>query len=121
MKPLGVFLLGFLRVAIILVYPISWGGDTVIRLYDRYTLVKAHQLPVLQVFIATLSHVSMNPLVVQFLMAVIGAFAGLGFYWLAADFCGEAWALPAALLFVSHPYILAVSTCRFRKFWHWQA
>lgn len=116
MKPLGVFLLGFLlRVAIILVYPISWGGDTVIRLYDRYTLVKAHQLPMLQVFIATLSHVSMNPLFVQFLMAVIGAIAGLGFYWLAADFCGEAWALPAALLFVSHPYILAVSTVPFQE------
>jgi hypothetical protein len=115
-KPLGVLLIGFLlRVAIILVYPISWGGDTVIRLYDRYTLAKAHQLPLLQVLIAALSHVSMNPLFVQLMMAVIGAIAGLGFYRLAAEFCGEAWALPAALLFVSHPYILAVSTVPFQE------
>lgn len=116
MKLVTVLLLGFLlRVAIILVYPIVWGGDTVIRLYDRYRLVKAHQLPMLQVLIAAVSHVSMNPLLVQFLMAVIGAIAGLGFYLLAADFCGEAWAFLAALLFVSHPYILAVSTVPFQE------
>jgi hypothetical protein len=109
-------LLGFiLRVAIILVYPVSWGGDTVIRLFDRYRLVKGHQLPMLQVLIAAVSHVSTNPLLVQFLMAVIGAIAGLGFYWLAADFCGEAWAFPAALLFVSHPFILAVSTVPYQE------
>lgn len=116
MKPLAVLLLGFiLRVAIILVYPVTWGGDTIIRLFDRFKLVNGHQLPLLQVLIAAVSHVSMNPLLVQFLMAVIGAIAGLGFYFLAADFCGEAWAFAAALLFVSHPYILAVSTVPFQE------
>lgn len=116
MKPTAIFLLGFiLRIAIILVYPVIWGGDTVLRLFDRHTWVKAHQLPMLQVLISAVSRVSMDPLLVQFLMAAIGAAAGLGFYWLVADLCGERWAFPAALLFVTHPYILAVSTVPYQE------
>ena len=116
MKPLLVFLLGFLlRVAIIVTNPIIWGGDTVFRLFERHTLVKGHQLPMLQVLIAGVSMISMEPVVVQYMMAVIGAAAGLGFYWLAADLCGEKWAFPATLLFITHPYMLAVSTVPFQE------
>ena len=116
MKMLVVFLLGFvLRAAIILSNPIVWGGDTIIRLFDRHTLLKSYQLPLLQVLISGVSTISMNPRLVQFLMAVIGAIAGVGFYLLAADFIGEKFALPAALLFVTHPYILAVSTVPFQE------
>ena len=77
-----------LRAAIILTNPIVWGGDTIIRLFDRHTLLKSYQLPLLQVLISGVSTISMNPVLVQFLMAVIGAVAGIGFYLLAADFVG---------------------------------
>src|SRR5437588_7596934 len=104
MRSLVIFLLGFvLRAAIIVTNPIIFGGDTMIRLADRYTLVKAHQLPMLQILIAGVSTVSMDPVLVRYLMAVMGAAAGVGFYWLAADLFGEKWALPAALLFVTNP------------------
>src|SRR5437764_6430016 len=116
MRAAAVFLLGFvLRAAIILTNPIVWGGDTIIRLFDRHTLLKSYQLPLLQVLISGVSTISMNPVMVQFLMAVIGAVAGVGFYLLAADFVEEQFAYPAALLFVSHPYILAVSTVPFQE------
>ena len=116
MKPFLVFLLGFvLRVIIIVTNPIIWGGDTMIRLFDRHTLVKAHQLPMLQVLIYGVSMISMDPVLVQYLMALIGAVAGLGFYWMVSDLCGQKWAFPAALLFVTHPYLLAVSTVPFQE------
>jgi hypothetical protein len=115
-KPLLIVGLGFaLRAAIIATNPIVWGGDTVIRLFDRHTLVKAHQLPLLQVLISGVSRVSMNPALVQYMMAAIGAIAGLGFYWVVTDLFGKRWAFPAALLFVTHPYILAVSTVPFQE------
>jgi len=116
MRLAAVFLLGLLlRVAIIVTNPIVWGGDTIIRLFDRHILLKSYQLPLLQVLISAVSTISMNPIVVQFLIAVIGAVAGVGFYLLAADFAGEKFAFPAALLFVTHPYILAVSTVPFQE------
>ena len=116
MKPAAVFLLGFaLRAAIIGTNPIVWGGDTIIRLFDRYTLLKSYQLPLLQALIAAVSPISMNPALVQLLMALIGALAGVGFYLLAADLAGERAAFPAALLFVTHTYILAVSTVPFQE------
>jgi hypothetical protein len=116
MKLFLVFLLGLLlRVAIIVTNPIIWGGDTIIRLFDRHTLSKGHQLPMLQVLISGVSMISMDPVLVQYLMALIGAVAGLGFYWLVSDLCGENWAFPAALLFITHPYVLAVSTVPFQE------
>jgi hypothetical protein len=116
MKAMAIFALGLgLRIAIIATNPVIWGGDTVIRMFDRYTLAKAHQLPGLQVFIAAVSRISMDPLAVQFLMAVIGAVAGVGFYLVARDLVGEKWAAAASLLFVTHPYILAVSTVPFQE------
>ncbi len=116
MKAAAVFLFGFaLRAAIILANPIVWGGDTIIRLFDRHTLLKSYQLPLLQVMISGVSAVSMNPIAVQFLMAAIGGAAGVAFYLLAADFVGEKFAFPAALLFAAHPYILAVSTVPFQE------
>ena len=116
MKPALVFAAGFvLRAVIIATNPIVWGGDTMIRLFDRHTLLKSYQLPLLQVLISAVSYISMNPALVQYLMAVIGAVAGVGFYLLAADFVGEKYAFPAALLFVTHPYILAISTVPFQE------
>ena len=116
MRPLAILLLGFaLRAAIIVSNPIIWGGDTIMRLFDRHTLVKAHQLPLLQVFISGISMISMDPALVRYMVAALGAVAGLGFYWVVADLFGEEWAFPGALLFVTHPYVLAVSTVPFQE------
>lgn len=110
-KPLIVFLLGFgLRAAIILTNPIIWGTDAMMRLFDRHALLKGHQLPMLQLMISGVSIISTDPMLVRLMMALIGAAAGLGFYWLTADLFGEKVAFPAALLFVTHPYVLAAST-----------
>ncbi len=116
MKPLCVFLLGVaLRVILIAANPIIWGGEPVLRLYDRFDLVRGHQLPALQALIAAISRISMEPLLIRYLMALIGGLAGLGFYWVINDLFGARWAFPAALLFVTHPYILAVSTEPFQE------
>lgn len=116
MRALAILLLGFaIRIALILANPIIFGGDTVIRLVDRYTLVRAHQLPLLQTLIAAVSWISPDPDLVRYLMATIGAVAGLGFYCMAGDLFGEKWAFPAALLFVTNPFILAVSTVPFQE------
>ena len=115
-EELLVLSIGFvLRVIFIVSTPITWGGDTIIRLFDRFSLTKAHQLPALQFLIAGVSLVSMDATLVRYLMAVIGAVAGLGFYWVAKDLFGEKLALPATLLFISHPFILAESTVPFQE------
>lgn len=45
-RPWVIFSLGLaLHLAITLNNPIVWGGDTVIRLYDRYSLFQAHCEP----------------------------------------------------------------------------
>jgi hypothetical protein len=87
----------------------------VIRLFDRHNLLQAHQLPLLQLLISGVSRISLHPALVQYMLALIGALAGVGFYRLVADIWGEASAWPAALLFVTHPYILAVSTVPFQE------
>jgi Dolichyl-phosphate-mannose-protein mannosyltransferase len=115
-KVLTILALGFaLRAAIILTNPIVFGGDTILRLSDRYKLLNGHQLPMLQALIAAASTVSENPIAVRFMMAVIGAIAGLAFYWLAEDLFGEKVAFPAALLFITNPFVLALSTVPFQE------
>jgi hypothetical protein len=116
MKPVAILLLGFaLRVAIMATNPVIWGGDTMIRLFDRHDVFSAHQLPLLQLLISGVSLLSMDPVWIRLLVAAIGAMAGVAFYWLAGDLFGPKWAMPAALLFVTHPYLLAVSTVPFQE------
>jgi hypothetical protein len=115
-KPLAIFCVGLaVRVAIILINPIIFGGDTIIRLTDRYTLLKSYQLPMLQVLIAGVSRISMDPVLVRYMVAVIGAVAGVAFYFLVRDLFGETYALPAALLFATNPFVTAVSTVPFQE------
>jgi hypothetical protein len=115
-KVWAIFLVGLaVRVAIILVNPIIFGGDTIIRLNDRYTLLKSYQLPMLQILIAAVSRISMDPVLVRYMVAVIGAFAGVAFYWMARDLLGETYAFPAALLFATNPFVTAVSTVPFQE------
>jgi hypothetical protein len=116
MRPAAIFLLGFtLRVAIIAANPVIWGGDTMIRLFDRHDVFNAHQLPLLQLLISGVSLLSMDLIWIRLLVAAIGATAGVAFYWLVVDLFGPERAMPATLLFVTHPYLLAVSTVPFQE------
>lgn len=101
-----------MRIWLIHEYPVIFGDDTVTRLAHHDILVVAYQLPVLQAGIHLLGG---DPLLVRYGMALIGAIAGLGFYYLAADLLGSEGALPAALLFVFHPFILAQSIVPYQE------
>lgn len=115
-RGLAVFLLGFtLRALIILSNPIIFGGDTLIRLANRHALFLGYQMPMLQILITAVSEISTDPALVRYMMAVIGATAGLGFYWVIADLLGEKWALPAALLFITNPFLLVLSTVPYQE------
>jgi hypothetical protein len=116
MKALAIFLIGFaLAASIILTNPIIFGGDTILRLMNRDRLLMGHQLPMLQVLIAAVSKISTNAVPVRYLDAVIGGIAGVAFFWMIRDLFGETWAFPAALLFVSNPFFLALSTVPFQE------
>jgi hypothetical protein len=116
MKALAIFLIAFaLAASIILTNPIIFGGDTLLRLMNRDRLLMGHQLPMLQVLIAAVSKISTNPVLVRYLDAVIGGIAGVAFFWMIRDLFGEGWAFPAALLFVSNPFFLALSTVPFQE------
>lgn len=116
MQALIVFLVGFvLAAAIILTNPIIFGGDTLNRLLHRDRLLMGHQLPLLQVLVAALTRISPNPALIRYMDAFIGALAGVGFYWVARDFFGETVAFPAALMFVTNPFFLALSTVPYQE------
>jgi hypothetical protein len=72
-------------------------------------------LPMLQVLIFAVSKLSTDPRLVRYMVALIGATAGVGFYWVVEDLFGEKWAFPAALLFVSNPFFVAQSTVPYQE------
>jgi hypothetical protein len=116
MKALLVFLVGFaLAAAIISINPIIFGGDTLIRLTHRDRLLMGHQLPMLQALIWAVTKISTDAALVRYMDAIVGAVGGVGFYWVIADLFGEKWALPSALLFVTNPFFLALSTVPYQE------
>jgi hypothetical protein len=116
MKALAIFLIGFaLAASIILTNPIIFGGDTLLRLMNRDRLMMGHQLPMLQVLIAIVTKISASAVWVRYMDAVIGGIAGVAFFWMIRDLFGQQWAFPAALLFVSNPFFLALSTVPFQE------
>jgi hypothetical protein len=104
-----------LAAVIIVSNPIIFGGDTLNRLLHRDRFVMGHQLPMLQILIFAVTKISPDPRLVRYLDALIGAMAGVGFYWVGADLFGKKWAFPAALLFVSNPFFLALSTVPYQE------
>ncbi len=105
--------LGFLlRIALILAYPPIFGGDSVTRLAHHDRIIISQQLPALQTSIFLLSRLSDDPLLIRYWMALLGALAGLAFYSLSRDL--QLHPL-TALLFATHPYIVAVSTVPYQE------
>src|SRR5882762_4275225 len=116
MRGLAIFLLAFLlHVVVIVVDPIIFGGDTIMRLLHRNDLVMGHQLPMLQLLISGVTKISPNPLLVRYMVGVIGALASLGFYWMVRDMFGDRWAVAGAVFFMTNPFLLALSTVPYQE------
>ena len=116
MKSLAIFLLAFAsHVVVIVIDPIIFGGDTIMRLLHRDDLMMGHQLPMLQILISGVSKISSDPLLVRYLIALIGAAASLGFYWMIRDLFGDQWAVAGAVFFMTNPFLLALSTVPYQE------
>jgi len=114
--PAAVFALGFLaRAWLIHSYPILFGGDSITRLVHHDRILIAYQLPALQASIHLLMRLREDPILARYWMAVIGAAAGVAFYYLAAGVIGRPGAFPAALLFASNPFLVAHSTVPYQE------
>jgi hypothetical protein len=103
------------RLWIVFQYPIVFGGDTILRLANSDHIVLAYQLPTLQAAIHWLSVLTNDPLVVRLFMVLVSAVAGVGFYYLALSLFERRVAFSAALLFVTTPFVLALSTVPYQE------
>ena len=111
-----VFLLGLgLRLWLIHAYPIVFGGDSIMRLANHDRVLLAYQLPLLQLGIHYISLISEDPLWIRYLMALIGATAGLGFYLMTKELLGPNAAFYTALIFVTNPFVLAYSIVPYQE------
>jgi hypothetical protein len=110
------FALGLgLRAWLIARYPPIFGGDAVTRLASRDHILLLHQLPALQASIHYLSRISTDAALFRGWMALLGAVAGVAFYYLATDLMGRAEAFWAALFFVTNPFVLAFSIVPYQE------
>lgn len=103
------------RAWLIVWYPMIFGSDSITRLVNRDLIVLAHQLPALQASIFYISKISADPVLIRCWMALIGAVAGVGFYYLAADLFSSSDALWAALFFSANPLIIAYSIVPYQE------
>lgn len=112
------FVVGFafaVRLWLIVTFPIVFGSDSMVRLANHDHILLSYQLPLLQLLIYLVSHVSTNLIWIRFLMAAIGVLATLGFYLLAEDFTNSRSAFWAALLFATNPLVLPVSIVPYQE------
>ena len=111
-----VFLLGLgVRLWLIHAYPVVFGGDSIMRLANHDRILLAYQLPLLQLGVHYISLISEDPLWIRYLMALIGACTGLGFYLMAKELLGPKAAFHTALIFVMNPFVLAYSIVPYQE------
>ncbi len=97
-------------------YPIIYGGDTVIRLVAFPQILYGHQLPLLQVLIYCALRCFYGAKSIFILMAVISAASAAGIYMLARELTLDRRAgRLAALLYASHPFILYYSRVPYQE------
>ena len=114
--PAAIFTLGLtVRVALIHLHPIVFGGDSVVRLMNRDRILLSYQLPLLQALLHAVSLVTDDLLAYRYLMAVIGALAGVGFLAVAGCILSRDAALVAALLFASNPFLIELSIVPYQE------
>lgn len=113
---LMIFATAFLiRVTFIHLYPMIFGGDSVLRLANRDHVLLGYQLPLLQAAIYSLSRLTDDLLPVRYMMAIIGGLASGGFYLLVTTLVSRTAALWAALLFVSNPFLIELSIVPYQE------
>ena len=111
-----VFLLDLgVRLWLIHAYPVVFGGDSIMRLANHDRILLAYQLPLLQLGVHYISLISENPLWIRYLMVLIGASAGLGFYLMTKELLGPNAAFYTALIFVTNPFVLAYSIVPYQE------
>jgi len=113
---LAVFLLGLLvRIALIHVHPAIYGGDAVARIMNADRVLLAYQLPLLQLLIYLVNLVSSDPLLIRYLMSMIGALAGAAFYLFSDTLLDRPTARLASLFFVLNPFLLVHSIVPYQE------
>lgn len=103
------------RLWLIHVFPVIFGGDSIVRLANKDRILLSYQLPLLQAMIHGLSPLSNDPLAVRYLMAFAGALAGLAFYAMASSLLGRRVGFQSALLFVTSPFVIAFSIVPYQE------
>jgi len=113
---LAVFLIGLLvRIAFIHLHPAIYGGDTLVRIMNADRVLLAYQLPLLQLLIYLVNLASSDPLLIRYLMSLIGALAGVAFYLFSAALLDRPTARLASLFFVSNPFLLVHSIVPYQE------
>src|SRR6185503_6896778 len=69
-----------------------------------------HNLPLIQAIVHYIYAVQPDPMLVRYAVSIIGAAAGVGFYFLMSELVPKTEAFRGALLFVACPLILPTST-----------
>ncbi|MGH9657532.1 MAG: hypothetical protein ACRD96_03250, partial [Bryobacteraceae bacterium] len=103
------------RIALIGLHPIVFGGDTILRLANRDRILLAYQLPALQFSIWSISRLAEDPLWIRVWMAAIGAAAAAGFHRLARQFVEPRVAGAAALAFATNPFLIELSIVPYQE------
>jgi len=113
---LAIFLLGLLvRIAFIHLHPAIYGGDTLVRIMNPDRVFLAYQLPLLQLLIYLINRVSSDPLLIRYLMSLIGALTGVAFYLLSATLLDRSAARFAGVFFVFNPFLLVHSIVPYQE------
>jgi hypothetical protein len=115
---LGCLLFGLgvaIRFVLIAKHPIVYGGDSVMRMMNADRILIAYQLPFLQLLIFWANLLSQDPIILRYLMVLLGGLAGVGFYWLSSLLWGSEAAGFCALFFIFNPFILVHSLVPYQE------
>ena len=116
MRVAWVFAAGLaLRLALIIRFPLIFGGDPMVRLIHRDSILISHQLPLLQLVVFGIAHLTHDYVVTMCAMAIIGAAVGAGFYLLALDLMDENAAFWGGLLMATNPFVVGYSIVPFQE------
>jgi hypothetical protein len=105
-----------LHAALASVFPVIYGGDTIVRLCNFDKIFIAYQLPLFQALIHFTLRLFYGPAAVWGLMALISAAATTGIYVLTREATRDRRAAGiAAFLYATHPFILVYSRVPYQE------
>jgi len=112
----ALFLISFFsELAIIVIFPAVFGGDTLARLLHRERFLLVHWLPATQ-FIVYWSMIIFGTIItVRICFATIGSFLIVGFYKFIRVFYNTKQALLGSLIFAFTPMVLTIATVPYQE------